>query len=538
MEMQNGYPVEIFAENFDTKFKCNQCRKILREPVQSFCGHRFCKSCIESVVRNNEIVHCQTCIEEGNTDENYSILKTDQMFPDNAVRREMAGMATCCMFPGCTWKGTFKAFEHHIHECIYKPLSCPDCGQTVNAATIEQHRNEECVNRKIKCKYCGVVHSANNVKAHTDECPKYPVKCTTCNQKKKIPRDELQQHMDRQCPTRQIECPVCNKQFRRLEFGKHFVRDEAQDHMLWIMEQIMKLQQAVNHGITGATPMSSIEEIAAKVTELENKILEQAQVLQASVNQISTRNGSSSQGDSDQLRERMQAQELKTSTFEQIVTTLHREIERCLVAIETGDRQRNVDRETMEQTTVRIKNLERQLALKDIAMAEQDLRIKSLELSSYDGSLLWKLPDFGKKRIEAIKGKTTSIYSPVFHTSRTGYKMCARLYPNGDGMGKGTHVSLFFVLMRGHYDDILTWPFQERVTFMLLDQNGKDHVVDSFRPDPSSSSFKKPVSEMNIASGCPLLLPLVRLDDQSTGYVKNDTMFVKVLVDCSNIKKV
>lgn len=51
MEMQNGYPVEIFAENFDTKFKCNQCRKILREPVQSFCGHRFCKSCIESVVR-------------------------------------------------------------------------------------------------------------------------------------------------------------------------------------------------------------------------------------------------------------------------------------------------------------------------------------------------------------------------------------------------------------------------------------------------------------------------------------------------------
>ena len=44
-----------------------------------------------------------------------------------------------------------------------------------------------------------------------------------------------------------------------------------------------------------------------------------------------------------------------------------------------------------------------------------------------------------------------------------GYKMCARLYLNGDGMGKGTHVSLFFVIMRGPCDALLKWPFRQKV---------------------------------------------------------------------------
>jgi len=44
--------------------------------------------------------------------------------------------------------------------------------------------------------------------------------------------------------------------------------------------------------------------------------------------------------------------------------------------------------------------------------------------------------------------------------------MCARLYLNGDGMGKGTHVSLFFVIMRGAYDALLKWPFRQKVCYI------------------------------------------------------------------------
>ena len=56
-------------------------------------------------------------------------------------------------------------------------------------------------------------------------------------------------------------------------------------------------------------------------------------------------------------------------------------------------------------------------------------------------------------------------------------------------MGLGTHISLFFVVMRGQYDAILRWPFRQKVTFMLLDQDNVEHVIGAFRPDPNSSSF-------------------------------------------------
>ena len=111
--------------------------------------------------------------------------------------------------------------------------------------------------------------------------------------------------------------------------------------------------------------------------------------------------------------------------------------------------------------------------------------------------------------------------------------MCARIYLNGDGMGRGQYISLFFVVMRGEYDALLRWPFRQKVTMMLLDQNHVEHVIDAFKPDPTSSSFKRPMSAMNIASGCPMFCPLADLDKYA--YIKDDTMFVKIIVDTSEI---
>ncbi len=90
--------------------------------------------------------------------------------------------------------------------------------------------------------------------------------------------------------------------------------------------------------------------------------------------------------------------------------------------------------------------------------------LQAMDQTVYDGTMTWKISDFAKKRQDAISGQMTSIYSSPFFTSRTGYKMCARLYLNGDGMGKGTHVSLFFVVMKGTYDALLKWPFRQRAS--------------------------------------------------------------------------
>ncbi len=114
--------------------------------------------------------------------------------------------------------------------------------------------------------------------------------------------------------------------------------------------------------------------------------------------------------------------------------------------------------------------------------------------------------------------------------------MRIRVYLNGDGMGKGTHISLFFVVCRGTYDALLPWPFRPKVHFILQDQTGSNaNVVESFRPDPNSASFRRPTSDMNVASGCPMFLPLRQLDRNLDKYIQDDTLFLKVTIDTSEL---
>ena len=173
----------------------------------------------------------------------------------------------------------------------------------------------------------------------------------------------------------------------------------------------------------------------------------------------------------------------------------------------------------------------------DAIRAEFDLRLLSQETTSFEGVLIWKIPDFNRHFEEARTGKMPSLYSPPFYTSRHGYKTCARVYLYGDGVGKSSHMSVFFVVMRGEFDALLPWPFHQKVTLTLLDQSpGKRHISDTFMPDPSSSSFQRPSSEMNIASGCPRFISIDTLRT-ANGYVKDNTIFLRVAIDCSGLPK-
>ena len=103
--------------------------------------------------------------------------------------------------------------------------------------------------------------------------------------------------------------------------------------------------------------------------------------------------------------------------------------------------------------------------------------------------------------------------------------MCIRAYLNGDGMGDKTHLSLFFVIMKGVLDALLSWPFQSRNTLTLINQdNHSGDVCEVFRANPQSKSFKQPIGEMNIASGCPKFVPLEYLNNPS--YVKQDVLYI------------
>ncbi len=165
--------------------------------------------------------------------------------------------------------------------------------------------------------------------------------------------------------------------------------------------------------------------------------------------------------------------------------------------------------------------------------SEMALMVQTLQATSYSGVFIWKVPEIQRRRHEAKIGKTVSLYSAPFYTSRHGYKVCLRLYMDGDGSGKGTHLSFFLTVMKGEYDALLQWPFKQTATLMLLDQDKLKDVVQSFRPESTSSSFQRPRNEMNVASGCPMFAPLSILNNSS--YVKEDTMFLKCKIEIAGI---
>jgi len=202
-------------------------------------------------------------------------------------------------------------------------------------------------------------------------------------------------------------------------------------------------------------------------------------------------------------------------------------VDGILHAVENQVVQRDLQHRRLER---RIESIERRQAL---TLADSQENVRQQESSSYDGQLLWKISDYARRRNDAVTEQQVSLYSPCFYTSRHGYKMCAGLYLNGDGKGRGTHISVFFVVMRGEYDALLRWPFRQKVTFMLLDQDNVEHVIDTFKPDPNSCSFERPRRETNIASGCPMFCSLDELNNHA--YIRDDTMFIKVIVDITDL---
>ena len=97
---------------------------------------------------------------------------------------------------------------------------------------------------------------------------------------------------------------------------------------------------------------------------------------------------------------------------------------------------------------------------------EQYYQLQQIQNTSYNGTFVWRVADVRRLQREAKFGRK-AIDSPPFYTGRTGYKMCLRIYLNGDGTERGSHVSLYLVLMKGGHDALLHWPFDAQVSLRL-----------------------------------------------------------------------
>jgi len=114
---------------YDAKFKhpllkrheCPICLYAMKVPVQTECGHLFCKECLEPVLKRRRPI-CPLDQED---------ITADNVFPDNACRREINQLEVYCNFKAgnCPWVGHLRELEvflkndseidmhNNIHHC-------------------------------------------------------------------------------------------------------------------------------------------------------------------------------------------------------------------------------------------------------------------------------------------------------------------------------------------------------------------------------------------------------------------------------------
>lgn len=387
---------------------------------------------------------------------------------------------------------------------------------------------------------------------HHEKCSKFLIECENNCGVNRLPREQMEEHINLHCPLKIRYCSFhhlgCEfqgteeqiKEHVELFYTKHLELSgqyaEKTEHELQTLKQKIAILEEKNrlfedHVRAQNEVLSSVRETLStqqvKLMKVEEFIVKQNKT----VEELMKKSGKSTDEPElpsvlkmvDDLREQLEGHSKKMKTLENEVAA------KAYTFEETKDFSLGSGSSVPASLQQRIGAGESSVAWHDVRLAEHDLRLSILDQCTYDGTFVWKIENYSQRFQESLVNKTPSLYSPPFYTSRFGYKMCARVYLNGDGSGKGTHISLFISVMRGEYDAILPWPFSKKITLKLLDQNKLEDITETFRPDPNSSSFMRPRVDMNIASGCPKFCTHLRL--QTNGYVRENTMFVKVIVN-------
>ena len=132
--------------------------------------------------------------------------------------------------------------------------------------------------------------------------------------------------------------------------------------------------------------------------------------------------------------------------------------------------------------------------------------------------------------------KTNSEWKSLpFYSRDKGYKLVLRVVANGRGSGKGTHLSLFVILLKGEYDDQLQWPFNASITVQLLNWSGDNsHKKKTINHRTAPLEYRTRVTEGDRAPGgwgygqfiSHSVLESVSSD---TRYINNDSVCFRII---------
>ena len=475
---------------------CPVCKDIPYDnPEQSACGHRFCKPCIGIIAGNNRD-RCICPIDS---------LQIFPTFSDRFYQRDIKNSQCHCGFDteGCSWKGILADLEEHEEKCDYTKVKCPQCGASMMKKNLQLHQQNDCPHRLMPCRYCSQPVQVDKVDDHNLQCKEIPIDCPQNCGAPNLTRQSLDDHLLTYCckvlHTCQFEDYGCEFKGNWQDQEKH--RSENLDvHMILLLKNDKQRQATISVLVQENQRLANVlNELAEKLHNALSQKERSDAVLKEHEKKLAQASYQKERTDAlasqvDEVIQTIRLQGKSTKQLEETVTSLAR-----LGAGETRNRPE---------------------VLSDI-----EKRLWLLENSSTTGHYMWKIENFSRRLREAREGKLDHFVSAPFNVDSFGYRLCLAVYPNGEDSG-GTDLSVFVIIMKGAYDEVLDWPFALPVNITLLGKHLKV-LKRNITPTLHQACFRRPQAQMNPGFGFPQFCNLSLLKEE---YLHNDTLFILVNV--------
>ena len=472
---RGGYDCEFVERPKELETDCPICLLVLRDPFQtSCCGNSFCQSCIKRVQDDEKA--CPICNEA-----DFGV------FPDKRLRRSLYAFQVRCVHQknGCEWVGELGELEKHLNlnpelgkqlvGCAFTTVACTHCCEYFQRRHVHAHESEVCPQRPFSCDYCedyGSVYE-DVVNNHWPVCKCYPVPCPNeCGVSPE--RQNVETHVNTVCPLTVVKCDFhyagCEVQLVCKDMPTHLAESLA-THISLLTTQTQTL--AGKSGQDSLFPHLSL--LALHNQQLTQLTLQQKESLE----ELKKENEHLKQDMKQQvgeLKESLEKSQHKIQELERENEHLKQDMEQQVAELKESLKLKIQEREREKhaQATVNAESKQEIEALKHVVNKGLEREVAELRRHQNDDSLypyVHALPiEFVVTNFTERKRSNRTWYSLPFYTHPQGYKMCLCVYANGDGDGKGTHVSVYAFLMRGEFDDHLKWPFQGHVVLQLCNQ--------------------------------------------------------------------
>ena len=593
MLLYGAVPCDNNHDGYDCEFvepppeavqtECPVCLLILKEPcLISCCGHKFCRVCVERVKKDKK--PCPLCSEP-----DFSFMQ------ERSLERFLKGLQVWCSYKkdGCEWEGKLEELEQHLNQtpspenrlngCQFVAVECThECEEWFQRHHITSHETEQCKKRPYSCDYCRDYHSTFKevTEIHYPQCSKYPVACPNECHVYKFERQELESHLRDQCPLTLVDCPFhyagCQTQLPRKDMPEHM--RETVTHLTLlasVTQNLVKENQELRQ--TTAELQETIAEQQQTIAELQQNTAElqqshdKLQVIEQGVQALEEKNQKLQQTTAELRRigpwcmgkhqvtnEEVQALKEKSQqlqlTGEGNLRTLQwmnqqyhdklQAIEKELQTLKTKNHRLQQQRETTEEM-----HSNKIMKVVDEKLQENNKKYQVLQLmqQALVGEIQTLTESAHKLRLDLtqlsgfpidfrVERTNDDVYSPAFYTHPHGYRMCVCVYPNGCGVGKGTHVSIFTYMMQGPFDDHLKWPFRGEITIQIVNQAGDhDHIENTIPYDdktPDISAGRVTNRERSGGWGVHQILAHTALPYNAikkTLYLKDNYLIVRVV---------